>query len=425
MPKIIHSYAATIWRQVPVNIRRSIFRRAVNTLAPSLPQASPEIKIDRRFPKIIVGLLSSPSGLGQSARLAAAAFRKEGFSVLGIDLSRFFPAHWGSRLNFDLPDGRGHRGAAHVIAVINAPETNYALFLLGRSFLRDKFVTGYWAWELPIVPKTWDIGFDAVHEVMAPSRFSATAIAARGLVKTVGVAPHPVALDSPPNQGSRGRKLGAPFTIISAMSAKSVFARKNPVSLIRAFRLAFGDSKDAQLKLLVTGTESYPAGRAVILNAIQNAVNIQVRWTPFDRREFYHWWQDADAFALLHRSEGFGLPLAEAMCAGYPVIATGWSGNMDYMTEKTSFPVKYRLVDVDDPQNVYGRTEGLWADAECEHAAEIFLALRNDRALAAAVGAAARRSVIEKLNASRFVEPMISLNGADSCLSPQRVPSMT
>jgi glycosyltransferase involved in cell wall biosynthesis len=141
---------------------------------------------------------------------------------------------------------------------------------------------------------------------------------------------------------------------------------------------------------------------------VQNAVNIQVRWTPLGRREFYDWWQEADAFASLHRSEGFGLPLAEAMCAGYPVVATGWSGNMDYMAQETSFPVKYRLVDVDDPQNVYGRTEGLWAEAECEHAAEIFLALRNDRMLAAAVGAAARKSVIEKLSASRFVAPMIS-----------------
>ena len=123
------------------------------------------------------------------------------------------------------------------------------------------------------------------------------------------------------------------------MSAKSVLARKNPIGLIRAFvQLAFGNSTDARLQLLLTGTESYPAGRTASPTAIQNAVNVQVRWTPFDRREFYHWWQDADVFALLHRSEGFGLPLAEAMCAGYPVVATGWSGNMDYMTEETSFP---------------------------------------------------------------------------------------
>ena len=236
--------------------------------------------MDRRLPKIIVGLLSTPSGLGQSARLAAAAFRKEGFSVLGIDLSRFFPGHSDGSSRYDLPDGRGHRGAAHVITVINAPEMKYALCLLGRSFLRDKFVTGYWAWELPHVPETWDSGFDAVHEVMTPSRFSAAAIAARGLVETVGVAPHPVALDSPPSRACRAGEKQAPFTIVSTMSAKSALARKNPLGLIRAFHLAFGNSKDARLKLLVTGTEIYPGGRALILDAIGNAANIEVRWTP-------------------------------------------------------------------------------------------------------------------------------------------------
>jgi glycosyltransferase involved in cell wall biosynthesis len=407
VPNIIYSRAATIWRRLPVNIRRSTFRGVTNALAPSLSQASPDIKVDRQLPKIIIGFLSSPSGLGQSARLAAAAFRQEGFSVLGIDLSEFFPGHPGGFLTCELPDGRAHRGPAHVITVINAPEMKYALCLLGRSFLRDKFLTGYWAWELPSVPKAWDLGFDAVHEVMAPSRFSAAAMASRGLVKTVGVAPHPVTLDSPPSRACRVGEKQEPFTVVSVMSARSALARKNPLGLIRAFRLAFGGSIDARLKLVVTDTDVYPAGRSLILDAIGNAANVEIRWTSFGRDELYRWWQGADAFALLHRSEGFGLPLAEAMCAGYPVVATGWSGNMDYMTEENSFPVRYRLIEVDDPQNQYHRTEGPWADPDCEHAAEIFLRLRSDRALAAAVGAAAWKSAMEKFSAFRYVQPMI------------------
>ena len=282
MPDIRCS-AAAIWRRLPVKICRSAFHGVANVLAPSLAQTSPEIKSDRRLPKIIVGFLSAPSGLGQSARLAAEAFRKEGFSVLGIDVSRSFPGHPGGLLTCDLPEGRGHRGAAHVIIVVNAPELKYVLWLLGRSFLRDKFLTGYWAWELQRLPEAWDLGFDAVHEVMVPSRFSAAAMAARGLVKSVGVAPHPVALDSPPYQACRTREKQVPFTIVSVMSARSTLARKNPMGLIRAFRLAFDDSKDARLKLVVGDIDVYRAGRALILEAIGNAENIEVRWTPLGR----------------------------------------------------------------------------------------------------------------------------------------------
>jgi glycosyltransferase involved in cell wall biosynthesis len=410
MRKTVYSYAARTLHRFPPTFRHLAFPYILKAIAPSIGNAFAGLKGDPRLPKIVVGFLSSPSGLGQSARLAAAAFREAGFVVLGIDLTGYFPGHPKSILQSDFPpDGSGHRGAAHVVAVINAPEMNYALCLLGRNFLRDKFVSGYWAWELQRLPASWDFGFEAVHEVITPSRFSAGAIAARGIVEKVRVAPHPVVLDRPPKRLRKAREEQVEFTIVSAMSASSSLARKNPLGLIRAFQLAFGNSKDVLLKLLITDTDAYPSGRALIVRTIADAPNIVVRWNPFDRQEFFRWWSGADVLASLHRSEGFGLPIAEAMCAGYPVVATGWSGNMDYMDAQTAFPVKYRLVEVDDPQKLYQFDENsMWADPDCEHAAELFVRLRADPESAEAIGAAAEKAAQHDFSVSQFVTSMLS-----------------
>src|SRR5262249_31564359 len=95
-------------------------------------------------------------------------------------------------------------------------------------------------------------------------------------------------------------------------------------------------------------------------------------------------------------------PVAEAMCAGLPVVTTGWSGNMDFMTEQTSLPVRYRLIDVVDPQRKYLASEGQWADPDIEHAAEILETLASNLDLAREIGATAPRALRVRLTGQSF-----------------------
>src|SRR5690606_34018300 len=87
-----------------------------------------------------------------------------------------------------------------------------------------------------------------------------------------------------------------------------------------------------------------------------------------------------------------GLPLAEAMYAGLPVVATGWSGNMDYMAEHSALPVRYRLIDVVDPQRKYSPSEGQWAEPDIEHAAGLPQTRATAAALARDTAATAQRA---------------------------------
>jgi glycosyltransferase involved in cell wall biosynthesis len=195
--------------------------------------------------------------------------------------------------------------------------------------------------------------------------------------------------------------------VVSVLSVAAGFARKNPVALIRAFRLAFGDRKDRRLRLLITGAEDYAPARTAILGAVGRARNIAITWRPLTRPELFQWWGTPDAYAQLHRAEGFGLPLAEAMCAGLPVVATGWSGNMDYMAEHSSLPVRYRLIDVADPQRKYAASEGQWAEPDIEHAAELMQTLAAQPGLAREIGATAHRAMRVRLTGTSFCRRLL------------------
>src|SRR5262245_10402491 len=124
-----------LWRSLPTSFRQKFARELIARLRPELSTPAPGLLLDRRIPRIVVGLLSSASGLGQSARLAAKALQDEGFSVLGIDLTRYFYESAGI-IRHGLSDGRHCDGAAHVIVVINAPYMPYALMLLGKTLVR-------------------------------------------------------------------------------------------------------------------------------------------------------------------------------------------------------------------------------------------------------------------------------------------------
>jgi len=414
--RALRSYVRTVWRHLPVQIRRSAVHGAIGLLQPKISAVSRDVVTDPRVPRIVVGVLSSATGLGQSARLTATALRSQGYSVLGIDLSDFFYEP-GGVVDHGLPNGRGHRGAGHAIVVVNGPLMPYALTLLGHRFLERKWITAYWAWELACLPSNWLRGFTCLHEVAAPSRFVGEAVEAAGTARRVIVAPYPVACDPPaPSSFARGAsRPEGPFTVITVANLDSSFARKNPLALIKAYRLAFGGDRDCRLRMRLTGCQ--PEHRAAIMAAIGSSDTMEVEWRSGSRAELYRWWGTPDVYAALHRSEGFGLPIAEAMLAGYPVVATGWSGNMEFMSEETAFPVGYRLMPIDDPEAKYSGSGASWAEPDIEHAAALLQRLRRDRDLVRTIGLRARAAMSGELSAGTFVRRLVG-EGAGTRAAP-------
>jgi glycosyltransferase involved in cell wall biosynthesis len=248
-----------------------------------------------------------------------------------------------------------------------------------------------WYWELETAPPEWARHAELLSEVWAPTRFIHDALKKIMPIPVTPMLPGmlpPVAPDLPrayfgldPSQ----------FLFLFLFDMASVFERKNPLAVLHAFRAAFGGSADVQLAIKVSRGAADPDNFARLKEACDEAGAVLIdRVLP--REESYGLLNACDCYVSLHRSEGFGLTMAEAMFFGKPVIATGYSGNLDFMSPENSILVPYEKTPLPRDYAVY-RQGSLWAEPSVAAAAEAMRRVVDRAAEARALGEKGRRDV--------------------------------
>ncbi len=391
----------TLWQRLPQHYRRKALFAAAALLAPRPARGAGA----GAGPVVVAGALRTASGLGESARLCLETLRAGGFDARGVDLGGVFMQP-PDLADYAFPDGRGAIGPGVLILHVNAPLVPLALARLGRALVRGKRIIGYWAWELPEMAPDWRAGLGFVHEIWVPSRFAAAAIA-RQTDLPVHVIAHPVTVPRLPPAAAPGpaRPHRAELTVLTLFNMASSFARKNPLAAVAAFRIAFGADPSRRLLIKLTNPSAYPPGMAELMKSIAGAPNITIMDKSTPSLENFRLIAESDILLSMHRSEGFGLILAEAMCYGRVVVATGWSGNMDFMTTENSCPVRYRLVPAHDPQGIYDHRDQLWADPDPFDAARHLRRL-GDPAERVRLGARAARDIAALCARRHYLERM-------------------
>ena len=401
LASLARAFQRRIWQRLPYAWRRTALFRTTAALAPRPAPDTPAC-----LPIIVAGALTTASGLGESARLCLDALHAAGLPVFGIDLTAALMQRQ-DYPDVTFRDGRGLRGAGTLILHVNAPLVPLAMLKLGARVIRGKRIVGYWAWELPEVPDEWRYGLPFVHEIWAPSRFTADALVAKAAPKPVHVVPHPLRPSAPDAVQRPGD--ARPFRLLHVFNMASSMARKNPCAAIQAFRRAFGDDPDVELIIKCTHAQSYPAGLRAIEDAIGPARNIRLLDRLMSGSEIDALYSDADGLVSLHRSEGFGLTIAEAMLKGIPVIATNWSGNVDFLDGRSGLPVDYRLVPAIDPQGTYQHPSMLWAEADLDQAAAAMRQLRDNPALRRRLAEEGRRTATQLFSPESYATRVSAL----------------
>jgi len=383
--------AQGLWKRVlPPGVRAAaapLAGQAVRALVHASGRAAPPAP-SGPLPIKVVGLLESSHGIGASARLAVRALESLGAWVEPVNLE--LGLDWRARLPGPTP-------AAAWIFHLNPPETPNALASLGpRRVLGPRY--GVWAWELPEAPASWRTDARLVDEVWAPSRYTAEAF--KRLHRPVRVVPHPLFPED--YAGVQPLAKTAEFRAVALFDFNSSAARKNPEGAIEAFRRAFGDDPACELVIKTQNGSAHPPALAALRARAGDRVRIIDESWPY--AEVKRLIAGADVLISLHRAEGFGLVMAEAMALRVPVVATAATGNLDFMDETCGLLIPAGSVEVDDPQGVYrGQT---WAEPDIGAAAEALKRLRAQPELRAALAEAGRRRVAERLSPKAWLSTL-------------------
>ena len=331
----------------------------------------------------VIGNIKGDNGLGQSARIMCRLLDENNEAHVIRD---FFVPPGGSRTN-ETYDDRLTTELPYDINVIhvNASEFMVAYLSLGKEVWDYRYNIGYWAWELETFPEEWLPAFKLVDEVWTPSDFVTNTLK-KYTDKPVITVPHCIA---PVTDEKYDRKhFNLPedkFLFLVMFNSGSVMERKNPLAAIKAFKEGFCKDektkkkyKDVGLVIKISEAELSTDDEKIINSVVDKDDNIYYMCGHLNKTEVNSLIADVDVYVSLHRSEGFGLVMAEAMYVGTPVIATNWSGNTEFMNSDTACMVGYDMKELDKDYEPF-KKGNLWADAHVDEAAQFMKKLYEDK----------------------------------------------
>ncbi len=358
-----------------------------------------------------VGYLHAATGMGEAGRSTVRALRAQEYPLWTHTLSEATSEHTASP--------KSTRGPYPFnLFQFNADVTPHIFGELGAPFLRERTNIGLWSWEMTQFPPEWRDRFESLDEIWVPSTHIRRTLQD---VAPVPVRAMPHVVEPVENETLTRADLGLPpnrFIFLYAFDALSVVARKNPLAFVQAYRRAFGDHSPDTLLVLKINNRALLQGEtarylgvnenfgAEIADAVASVSGLLLD-RRLDRAHAHALIALCDCYVSLHRCEGFGLTLAEAMYFGKPCIATGYSANLDFMNAANSYLVDYTLTELEQDYGPYCKG-WTWAEPDVEDAARWMQHVVTERDEARQRGALAAREIRQNYNAQTVGAEMVS-----------------
>ena len=345
--------------------------------------AAAPVRAERLLPGVnLIGYTRAEMGIGEGARSDARALHaaNEPFGIICFmsgNPSRMTDLSWQYKEIDNAPYDV-------TLLHINPDHALQAITELPSSHFDGHYSIGYWAWELPEIPADWENSFKHFDEIWVPSSFVQDAVAMKSPVPVVRI-PHAVeiSVDQQLTRASFGLP-AEPFLFLVMFDTFSRQERKNPYGAMQAFRDAFV-ADDLSVRLVIKVNNATPDALQAIRDRAGSHQNILLLDQVYTRAQVNAIIANCDCYVSLHRSEGFGFGPAEAMALGKAVMATNWSGNIDYMRPDNCVGINYRLVTIEQDYGPYKKGQ-VWAEPDLQQAAQAMRLLAGDREMTQQLG---------------------------------------
>jgi len=342
------------------------------------------------------GYFTGEFGIGESSRGFAYALRAADIPHVLINITE--NAHRNLDSSFkDFSDNNPH--AINLIHV-NADMAQYFFRDKQSKFFKDRYNIGIWYWELDAFPDVFSKSFRYYDEIWVTSDFMAHAISKASPVPVIKM-PYPFYFDvsdADSNRSSFGLSMDD-YVFLFLFDFYSVFERKNPLGVIRAFRNTFKQDENAKLVINCINSKVNPKAFEE-LKEVCTSHNVKILDGHLSRKDYKSLMKVSDCYVSLHRSEGFGIVMAQAMNLKKPVIATGYSGNMEFMNVNNSFLVKYNLAQLERDYGPYQKGN-VWAEPDLDHAAQLMRLVYEDKEKTKIIAERASADIKQLFNPTR------------------------
>jgi glycosyltransferase involved in cell wall biosynthesis len=330
----------------------------------------------------VIGWPQAPTGIGEACRGSLLAAGRAGLPTSVWALGNTGrPIRQDSGLPYDVS-----------LFHVNADMMPIVLHEIPFGLTAGRYQIGYWFWELSYFPLSFGRSFNGLDEVWAPTRFCENAFRSISPVPVRHVPPCVAQVDPRPVDRGTWSIPGDAFVFFFSFDVLSVTARKNPWAAIAAFeRLRTRTDRRIHLVLKINHAETEAALAQELEHRLKGQPTTIVR-RQLSRDEVLDLTAATDCYLALHRSEGLGLPLIEAMQLGKPVVATEYGGVTDFFDRTTGYPVPYRLVPLEESHGPYP-VGAVWAEPDIDAAVDCMLEAMHDDAERQRRGAAARDRV--------------------------------